>query len=90
MIFIKTEYRLEKIQLSDIEGYSQTEERTNYVTKNGVLVYLKNGKHVDFSEINIRNITSMVSYFEKKGIPNYGSETLRPWFFTKYKYDKKY
>jgi hypothetical protein len=79
---------IKQIKLNEIKGYSATEEQTNYGMKRGVLLYLKNGKHVDFTEINIKDIAPLANYLNINNVLNYGSEKLRPWFSSKYKYNR--
>lgn len=78
---------LTELPLDEIKGYSTTEEYTRYGTKRGVLLYLKNGRHVDFTEINIKNVTPLIDYLNARNVLAYGSETLSVWFLMKYKYD---
>lgn len=75
-----------KIQLTEIEGYSQTEEQTNYGKTSGVLLYVKNGSHIEFTEINIKDISPLLNYLNISNVPNYGFEKIGPWFLLKYKY----
>lgn len=75
------------VYLNDINGYSNTEELTRYGNKKGIIIYLKGGKHLGFTEINIENVSPLTNYLITNNIYNCGSETVRPWFFPKYKYD---
>lgn len=79
---------LKYVPLNEINGYSTTKEWTRYGTKAGVLFYLKNGKHINFTEINIKALLPLTNYINLSGLPYYGTEELKPWFFSKYQYDE--
>ncbi|KAA8485304.1 hypothetical protein BDE36_2158 [Arcticibacter tournemirensis] len=78
---------LRQISPDEIDGYSTTEELTNYGKKLGLLLYLKNGKHIDFTEINIKDVSPLRDYLQVKNVHYYGNEKLRLWYLRKYKYD---
>lgn len=79
---------VKRVDFAHIKGYSETQEYTNYGEKKGLLLYLKDGQHLDFTEINIRNIGPLANYLEINHVPYYGSEKMRPWFSSKYEYDQ--
>lgn len=79
---------LKYLSLGEMEGFSTTEEKINYRKKKGVLLYLKNGEHLAFTEINLKEVSPLTNYLTIKKIENHGSEKLRPWFSSKYKYNK--
>jgi hypothetical protein len=75
------------IALNEIEGYSITEEQTTSGMKKGAILYLKNGKRINFTEVNIKDITPLINYLNAKSLRNYGMEKISPWYSSKYKYD---
>ncbi len=75
------------VLLNEIKAYSESFEQTNYGRKKGVTLYLKNGKHIDFTEINFKDISPLINYLDIKMVANYGPEKLTSWFSKKYKYD---
>lgn len=88
-IVIKYYYgTLKQVPLYEIKGYSATEEWTRYGTKRGVLLYMRNSAHVDFTEINIKDLSPLMNYLHLIDVSYYGSERLRPWFLSKYEYDR--
>jgi len=80
---------IRQVYLDEITGYSATEEQTNYGKRKGVLLYLKDGKRVDFTEINIKDSVPLKSYLNTNNVPCYGSEKLGAWYSSKYRYDTK-
>jgi hypothetical protein len=75
------------ISLNEINAYSECYEKTNYGLTKGIILYLKNRKHIDFTEVNIKDITPLLNYLNDNKVSTYGSEKLTPWFLFKYKYD---
>lgn len=80
---------IRQVYLDEIAGYSATIEQTNYGKRKGVLLYLKDGKRVDFTEINIKDSMPLISYLDSNNVPCYGSEKLGAWYLSKYRYDTK-
>ena len=75
-----------EIRVDEIKGYSQSREKTNDGTKFGVVLYLRSGPRIDFTEINIKDTSPLVDFLNKNDVLYYGEEKSNSWFVRKYKY----
>ena len=64
--------KLKTVALTEIKGYSITEEYTRYGIKKGVALYLNNDKHINFTEINTKNLSPLLDYLNRNKVHYYG------------------
>lgn len=80
--------KTKEILLQEITGYSNVSYWTRHRTYEGLLLYLKNGDHVEFTEMNLKEIDTLKAYLNQyPDIKHYGSDKPAPVLFKRrYKY----
>ena len=72
----------QEFSLLEVAGYSTLHYSTRYGIKNSVVLYLKSGKTIEFSEVMMNEITPLKAVLEGCKIPYFGVE--RSFFFTNF------
>ena len=72
----------QEFSLLEVAGYSTLHYTTRYGIKNSVVLYLKSGKTIEFSEVMMNEITPLKAVLEDCNMPYFGVE--RSFFFTNF------
>lgn len=80
--------KTKEILLQEISGYSNVSYWTKHRIYGGMLLYLKNEDHVEFTEMNLKEIDTLKAYLNKyPDIKHYGSDKPAPVLFKRrYRY----